>query len=746
MQFIKQAAKTALGLMLALALTTGGAMAASLEEEPSVLTREERESAPLVSPQPFDGIAQLSPEDAGAPQTARPRVSSPHHKDFAFETDVLLDGVFQSNAMYFQLENYWDVRYAFAQIEVDISQLVSGVPASLTFTVNDTPVASYLIDYENGRSQTFYVEFPTRLLREGYNRFDITGYARIFDEEGCLDDFTGANWVAVRKDSYVRIGYALEDHQQRISYFPYPFISSVDETGSGSYVAVSDAMSERELEAALALCAELAKKTGHEDRIHLICESDAPRDADGVILIAELAHLPNEYRALVESYAPADGLSDRAAVLFTQEGGAPLLLITSEDGECLMEAVSMLMDEERVSQEKGSLALVAKGGIALMRAALAQNMSASGRYTLGDLAGRGVELIGPFHQEATIYLPYSGGYVLSEASKASLHFRYSDNLDFDRSMITVYWGDVPVASKKLTRENAGGDELSFTMPSDVIGTHADSIRVAFELELPELFCTPRLDEMPWAYLADESVFYLPVGENTQYRFELRPYPFEQGSVYNDVVVVVPERLESGELQTLSQLLTVYGTALEPYGGLQVVRDRDLTQEQRKHHLIVFGTYGDNAAVRELNGQLGFAFNDDGSAYESNSALILSDAYAREIATLQLFSSPYEEGRAVLVCSAASQEGFGILSDFFEEDENVWALTGDTVLISRDLRIKAYTLQEQAQQRSQPVIKRLMEENRESTVFSIVALSVMLLLLLCVTLVAVRAFVSQRGRK
>ena len=746
MRFMDRAAQGVLCFALTALLMTGGAMAEMAGEIPSRLSAQERASAPVLSTGLLSSIAQFNPEDAGTPLTSKPQTTAPHHKDFEYAADVLLDGVFQSNAMYFQMENYWDVRYAFAEIQVDVSQLISNVPASLTFMVNDTPVASYLIDYENGRSQTFYVEFPTRLLREGYNRFEITGYARIFDEVGCLDDFTGANWVSIRKESYVRIGYALKDHEQKISYFPYPFISSVDDTGSGSYVAVSDAMNGRELAAALSLCAELAKKTGHENRIHLIAEADMPRAADGVILISQFDRLSDENRALVERYVSADALEDRAAVLFTQDGGAATLLITSKDEDCLMEAVSMLMDEERVSQEKGSVALVAKGGIELMQANLAQSMSASGRYTLGELAERGIEFIGPFHQEAYIYLPYSGGFVLSESSKAVLRFRYSENLNFDRSMITVYWGDVPVASKKLTRETAGGDELSFTLPYDVIGTHSDSIKVSFELELPELFCTPRMDEMPWAYLTEESVFYLPVGVSTQYRFELRPYPFEQGSIYNDLVVVVPDRMQSGELQTLGQLLSVYGTSLEPYGNIQVVRAGELTDELKKHHLIVFGTYQDNAMIEELNEHLGFPFSDDGAAYRSNGTLILSDDYAREIATLQLFGSPYEAERAVLVCSAVSQEGIEILSDFFEEDENVWALAGDTVLIDRDLEIKAYSLQEQEAQRSKPVLKRLMEENRDSTVFSIVALSVMLLVLLCVALIGVRAVMARRGGK
>ena len=685
----------------------------------------------------------LSPQQA---LTVRPEVNAPHHKDFPYPSDVVLSGLFQTHTFYFYVESYWDTRYAYAEIQLDVSQLISDVPASLTFTVNDSPVVSYLIDYQNGRSQAFYVPFPMRLLREGYNTFGVTGYARILDEEGCLDDFTDANWVDIRGESYVQVGYALKDDGRRLSYFPYPFITSVDETGSGTYVVVPQAMSGKELEAALTLRAALARKTGGEDLIHLVTENDRPREATGWIVLAEYDHLTPQTRAMADARANPEALAENGLALLEEQDGVPLLLITSRDPDCLMETVAMLMDEERVGQETGSMALVSKGGIALRRAASAQNMTASGRVTLEALTGRGIQLIGPFHQEAFIYLPYSGGFVLSEASKIALNFRYSKNLDFDRAMITVYWGDVPVASKKLTPENADGDELSFTMPYDVIGTHADSIRIAFELELPELFCTPRMDEMPWAYIAEDSAFYLPVGENTAYQFQLRPYPFERGSVFNDLVVVIPEAMDGVQLQALGQLIAAYGISLNPYGEITVLRDTEMTDDMKKHHLIVWGTWQDNALVRELNDRLGFAFTEDGSAYRSNSHLVLSQRYAGEIVTLQLLGSPYEAGRAVLVCSTASRENFRTLSRFLEAEENLWALTGDTALIDSGLDIRTYDIQDKAAPRQAPILKQLLEENRSSTVFSIIALSVMLLLLLAIVLIYTRAYWSQKKKK
>ena len=694
----------------------------------------------------LDRLIHASPEDAQRALTVKPEVSAPHHKDFTYDSDTVLSGLFQSHVFYFYVENYWDAQYAYAEIQIDVSQLISDVPASLTFTVNDAPVVSYLIDYQNGRSQTFYVRLPMRLLRVGFNTFGITGYARILDDEGCLDDFTDANWVSIRKESYIQVGYALQEHGRRLSYFPYPFITSVDETGSGTWVVVPEAMSGKELEAALTLRAALSQKTGGEDLIHLARANDMPRNATGWIIIAEYGHLPSSYQAMVDACAAPDALTEKGLALFEEKDGTPLMLITSRNPDCLLETVAMLLDEERVTQETDFMAFVSKGGIAIKRANNADNMSASGRFTLEALVGRGVEFIGPYRQEAFIYLPYSGGFVLSEASKVVLNFRYSKNLDFDRSIITVYWGDVPVASKKLSAENADGDELSFTMPYDVVGTHADSIRVTFDLELPELFCTPRMDEMPWAYIAKDSVFYLPVGENTDYQFQLRPYPFERGSVYNDLVIVIPESMDGVQLQALGQLMTAYGVYLDPYGEITVVRDTEITDDLKRHHLIVWGTYQDNALVRELNDHLGFAFHEDGSAYQSNSKLVLSERYAYEMVTLQLLGSPYEAGKAVLVCSTVFRENFQTLSEFLEKEERLWALSGDTVLIDSEMTLKTYDMQEKPARQKAPVLKQLLEENRSSTVFSLIALSVMLLLLLVILLIFTRTYWNQKKKK
>ncbi|MDC7289742.1 cellulose biosynthesis cyclic di-GMP-binding regulatory protein BcsB [Blautia schinkii] len=692
-------------------------------------------------------IMDSAPEDAEEPDTQAPQVSAENYKNFAYSEDIVLSGIFQTNTFYFEVPEYWDSSYAYAMIQVELSQLIQDVPASLTFMVNNVPVTSYKMDYQNGKTQTFYVEIPIEMVKEGYNNFDVTGYARVYDEEGCLDDFSGANWISISKDSFIQVGYGLKEHDQMISNYPYPFISTVDEDGSSTYIAVSDALDEKELEAALMVRADLGSETAMEDDISLVSYSVLPKSVGNKIIISLYDHLDEELRQEVQEGLGDRDLKTQAMIKFMEdESNNPLLLITSENGDCLVEAVTMLLDENRVSQEKVSQTFVKEGSAQIIKEVSASSDMIAGRYTLEELTESGLRFIGPFHQTADIYLPFSGGYVLSDAGKIVLKFRYSENLDFRRSMITVYWGDVPVASKKLSKENAGGDELSFTMPEDVIGTYAGKISVAFELELPDLFCTPRMDEMPWAYVTEDSVFYLPVGTESEYSFSSRPYPFEISSMFHDLLVVIPDEITEEELDTLGHIIAMYGESISPYGELLVKRAGELSSDSDKAgNIITIGNYNDNSFIKELNDKLYFRYNEDGTAFESNGQLVLSEDYAKRIASLQLLYSPYAEDKAILVAGALNDTTLSNLRSFIREDKNVWKLEKDTVLIDDELEIKTFEMAAAKKEQKQPVLKTVLETNKDSVIFAIVATSVMLLLLLAVILILIRIYWRQRKK-
>ena len=680
-------------------------------------------------------------EAADAPAPDIPEAT--YFKDFAYGQNILFSGIYKTHKFYFQISEYWDCQYVYAQIEVELSQLIQDVPASLTVLLNDDPVATYQMDYRGGSTQVLRVALPVEKLKTGFNSLGITGYVRLYDDDGCVDDFSGANWISVRGASFVQVGYELKDVQSKLAAYPYPLISSLDESGSRTAILVSDRCEPEELTAALLLRADLGSETELEDNITLARLSDATGEELHRVVVALRGNLDDRYRAAAEAAAGDESLEKTALVHYMEEDGADTLLITSDSSEALVEAAMMLMDEDRLGQEKGDTAFVREHAADPIRTQIGTDVEA-GKMTLDSLAGSGLYFSGPFRQSEDIYLPFSGGYVLAESGKVELSFRYSENLDFDRSVVTVFWGDVPVSSKRLSRENAGGDTLSFTMPQDVVGTYAGKITIAFDLELPDLFCTPRMDEMPWAYVTGDSSFYLPVGAGGSYTLSQRPYPFEVSSRFNELNVVIPENITAAELNTLGRVAALYGEQPSPYGSLSVSYADAMTAQQSKPgNLMVVGTYADNSMLRELNDQLSFRYSDTGVSFLSNDAMVLSEQYAGNIATLQLFPSPYAEDRAVLVVGALDDAGMENLHSFLSDSKNVWKLEKDTALVDGDLEVRTFQLAEKKSSTATPILKRMLDSNREATIFTLVAVGVMVLLLLAGILILIRIYWRQK---
>lgn len=706
-------------------------------------------------------IMNTNPEDADMPVVTPPDIpESSYYKQFPFPTEMIMSGIFENQSIFFKVPNYWETKYAYAHIEFTLSQLIrEDVPASLTFMINNTPIYSCRMNYDYGRTQTIYVSIPLELLNEGYNSFDLTGYVRLYDEEGCIDDLSGANWVNISKDSFVEVGYELLPHNQRIYYYPYPFMSTVEEDGSTTQVVVSDAMEESEMSAALLLRADLASETSTSDNITLTTIADMRRRHINTVMISELENLPGEFRAyLTKEELESERMSSAALVKFVmykytdednEDHYSPLLIITSKSGSCLMEAAMMLVDGTRSTQEPGSSAWVLANASQKIKENSVRSELTAGRYTIEGIVGSGINYVGPFHQVYTVYLPFSGGYVLNNSSKISLTFRYSENLDFDRSLITVYWGTVPVASKKLSKENASGDELSFVMPGDVIGTTAQSLVIAFDLELPELFCTPRMDEMPWAYITGDSSLYLPLGVNSRLSFNLRPFPFEESSMYNNLTVVVPDSPSSVELDLMGHIASIYGESITSYGEIRVVRDSTFAafdDDAKDCNIIVIGSYNNCSLIRSLNDRLAFKYNEDGTEFIGNDKLVLSENYCDRIGALQLFHSEYSAGRSIMVVGGINDTTLGYIRDFMSLDENVWKLSGDTVLIDGDGEIRPYVFLEDAGRGVKPGIKEFIMANKDSVIFTITATSAMLMLLLGCIFILLRIYGRSKENK
>jgi hypothetical protein len=741
-----------LTLVLVISGETQAYAGANLNKNQKESVRDKETAKGQAYQKAVNNIINSNPADALEPDVNKPQVpKTAYQKYFSFDYDRVLKGVISTEGLYFYIPNYWDTKFVYAEIEFSVSQMVNDkLPASLTFMLNNEPFSSFKITAKDGEKQLLYVKIPTSALKAGYNQLSVTSYVRLYDYEGCEEDNSMANWVNIDKKSYIYAGYELKETNNQINYFPYPFISTANPTGLGTGIFVSDTANNSEIAAALYLMSDISSQVEKENELYLGFLKDAGTSgADRKIIISLRDNLPVEYKQYLQSGAGGGNidLNGLAMVELTKDPeGKPLLLIIADKEENLMEAVHMLLDENRLSQEKLSATYVREGSAKTAYESSQLSQLVADNYTLNDIMGSGLTFVGPFHKESTLYLPFQNDYILASSGKLTLKFRYSDNLDFTRSLISVYWGEIPIASKKLSRENAGGDELTFTIPADIVGSAANSIKIAFDLELQDLFCSLRQDEMPWAYVNGDSVLYLPAEASTKVSFNYKPAPYQSNGRFNNILVVTSNHPDGRELSLLGRTLALYGENIGAYGVLKVQKANEFSEEDSDYNIITAGTFQSNEFLQKINNNLYFPYSTGGDAFLNSSQLVLSDNYARNIAALQLLKSPYSEGRAILAVCGTNDSTVNTALDFLNSVEYRQKLKGDCNLIDNAMDIKSFQFIKENDTKAKPTVKEFVKENKQSVLFTLVAASALFMILFASIIILVRARKHRRNNE
>ena len=661
-----------------------------------------------------------------------------YYADFTFGGVQTLSGITTTLSLYANLPKYAKPVSAVLRLSYTASDLILTDISSLTYYMNSTPFgSSKIVARSDGAQTVVYVNVPVELLTTGYNLLELLSYVRLTDDEGCRDDYNGANWVKIADTTCLRIYYEISDDADELYMYPYPFISLMNPDGAESAIAVSDAADEAELTAAMMLTAGMGNSLSNVNHMTLCRLSEANRK--NILYVGLKKNTPEALLSLLSQSVPASG----ALIQRVVDGETSYLLIVAEEEAALSEAAALLSDTARVAQLHTNHTHVSVGEA--QQYALASETSGltlAGQYTIKDISGNGISFSGPFTQRMTIYLPVAKDYVLSSESRFSFDIRYSENLDFDRSLVTFYWGtNIPLYSHKLTKEGATGETLTFSVPADAIGEAGTSMTVVFDLEIKDLDCTVRSMNTPWAYIAANSSLYLPSGESTALNLANLPAPFQRASRMNQVVLILSDDATATEMTLAGRIMAMLGAGSTPYGSLQVIHASSF-QEARygNSNLIVVGLSDKNSVLQQLNSYLHFPYTADMTALAQSTKLIMTEDYAREAGALQLIKSPYSETMAVLTASAATQQGLENLMASLSTERSRWALGKEALLVDSYGEASTYQFTvttSLSQNTEKPSFTDVILKNREPMTLLLVGMGCMVVLLLAVVLVLVR---------
>lgn len=643
-----------------------------------------------------------------------------------------------SQQQYFTVMDYWNVEDLKINLHFQISQITGDQISSVTLSLNGSPFYSFRPSLQNNGEQSMAIAAPKGFLKDGVNTLSIQGYLRTAAENNqvCYVDNTPDNWLHLFNTSSVAVGYTLKALGGGISDFSERF-SGMDYVKRGqSLLSVPDNASGSELEAAAYALSGFAKGNTLEDKTLplLPYSAEAIRDKGLVVLVALADRVPDELKRQLDSSVD---LAGQALIQLVDKDNRPTLVVTSGDESLLIKAGRLLAGSQLVSQIGDDLKIVEDATeVASPALAISSNVS---------FTETGDKLTGPNHQEQTYFVSLPSNRSIADSGKISLDFRYAENLDFGRSLVTVSINDTPIGSKKLTKELANGDILNLAIPQSLDISGNFSVTVAFDLELVNAPCTLNTGQMPWAYISKETEMQLNTKDRTDLLFNNYPYPFLRDGIYNHVAVVLPQKMDSYTYLSLANVFNLLGQYADGNtGDVHFYTDTVSADHLKNNNIIAIGSYAGNKVIRDNNDKLYFRYSKDGSAFLSNEKLSIDQQYGAEIGTLQLLESPYESGRGLLAVTGAGTEEIYLASKLIASSKDKWKVYGDGVIADKDGNVRAYRFKTIAGSAKDSALQQIAGR---SDVLGFVAAAVLAVTLVLVSLLLLfRKHMKKRGDK
>lgn len=602
-----------------------------------------------------------------------------YEENIELKNNVSLSGVYDGYGWNFNIDKTSKVTSIKAKVIFEVTDVLEkNIGSYLTFLVNGTEFYSKKITSNNGENQTIEVDLPIGLLKDGFNEFKIEGYLRITDMQ-CIDDLNTANWLVLKKESTIKLTQSNMIAENKISEFPYPLVNI------GGYadtqIIIPDDYTDGELSAAFKFQMLMGREGGSADIIKAadIKATDIKNlSQSNLVYIGRKNSIPE---ALKKGVSVGGNISEQSYINVKNSpigatGQEKILYVLSENDNELISAIKFLMNKDLTSQVNDEFIYINSKMDLDEKAKKTQQI-----FTFKELGYNPKVVEGLFRGETSINYLLPQNRKLGAMDTINLNFRYSENLDFDRSLFTVYINNIPVASKKLEKDKAGGDNLQVIIPKDVLNTSYMEIKFTFDLLLNDVNCETREEKQPWAFIVDNSTIEINHKEIDQFYFNTYPAPFVSDWDMNEVLYVLPDNLSSSELTSLGNMLSYMGKDLKyNSGNINVISSGKLENQHKDKNIIVYGTPDNNKLIKDLNKYLWMPYNSDYTKFISNEKLTLMDEFSKRITTFQLDVSPYNNQKNMLILTSPKADLLEKSLVFFSEDKEFAKLNGDGAVI------------------------------------------------------------------
>lgn len=645
-----------------------------------------------------------------------------------------MTGLFSECTEYFSAGN-WDIQDSVLYIVYNVTQLRDDQISDFTVSLNGEPFYSQRVTDSKGEMQTSEITIPKEKITEGVNELKVESYIRTYESLPCADDVSKANWLNISEDSAVNISYIPNVQTESIAEI-YEQLTAIDALENRqSALFLPESPTDAELTAAACIMTGISGNASSDYQNFALERGSTALEKKYSygIYIGELYQLPGEiFDTLSEDATKA--ASEGAVLAQAEIYGKDLLVLTGSDAELLKKGGVMLGNAGYMAQMTGASHSVEENETVQM-----EQTEQEEYLTLTD---SGAYINGAFRQSASFSVASSANKTLSSSSSVYLKVRYSESLDFERSLLTIYVNDIPVGSHKLSKEKANGDEVEFYIPSDLEINGDFVIRAAFDLEIEDVWCTLRQEDNPWAYVSEESMVKLVLADDVPLLFDNYPAPFVKNGSMNEILAVLPEKPSAADLEVLRGICLTLGRYQKNNSGSILVTQGAGAEELKDRNLIIIGTWNANPLVAENNENFYFQFDQEGILL-SNSRMQIAREAGSIMGTAQLFHSPYNDDKAMLLITGASEEGMLSAAEYLSHTDQLWKISGDAY-VSDTENVSSFQFKKTEKSTVETVDNLL--ERKDVFMFVTASAVIMGVLLLGLIMVIVKHVRTASGRK
>lgn len=602
-------------------------------------------------------------------------------KAYNYENDIKMNGVISSNEKFFNVNSNWNVKNAKLNLVFTKSELLDVDYSTITIFVNDTPIESQKLSGKKEYKKDTVIDIPKDLIIDGYNKVTIKAYKTISDLV-CRDDSNTANWLVLHKESNISVQYDYKESNNFISDYNNDILQSEDGLSLNTTLLIPDKYSSSELSAGMILSSNFGNKLKYDNfNFEFQKYSDLKNKNKNIIFIGKENNSPSEILNLF-STKEKENLNKNCVIKQTSSPfnkSNKILLILSNNDDLIKNASKLLSSNNIIkSLNKNVIIINENTDVSDL------DKEINNRISLKQLGYENLEVKGPFTQEITFDVNTPKNKIVTSSSKLHFNIRYADNLDFDRSLVTIYVNDIPIGSKKLSKDKSNNDSLELNLPKEVIEKNYYGVKVVFNLELLDVQCVTRDTDNPWAYISNDSYFDFDYKDNNSLNFKSYPYPFVENNKFNNLNIVVPNNSSSNDLTTLANTIAYMGRDVDFNSGeLNVVKENELKSKDKDNNLLIYGTPYSNPLIKDLNKDLNIKFTNDYKEFESNDKIKFVNNYASELTSIQLLKSPYNKNKNIMVITSTKDKYLPLVTTYLSDLVLAKKLTGDTIVLGEN---------------------------------------------------------------